>query len=406
MITTLTVTAILAAPLTLPEPTLREDLASTLNAMAAAAVAADRDAYLELISDEEPTTYQEHWAWAKDLERIAPDVLTYEIVGEPTLVDGQAHADVTITWNTENWDSHDRTIDVPVRFVEEDGRWLFAGRQWNELAGEGVRVLYADGLEASAQRALEVWPGIKTMVEEGFDRTLDHPQVIKMYTSMPELQFSIFPAYVEPLGGWNEPMESIKLVGADFTTGHLRSVLGHEYAHALTFSIAPEDVAVERAHAVPWWVHEGIAELATQGFVSNRGRTQMAVEYWHNQGDLQPWENLTDFYTVDPAHYGQVYVQGRHMVSYINENFGEEPRIKWIESMMEGASLEEATESALGQAWTEIDSQWRAEVAHAAAERKRKREEAAKKAELEAEQEAEREGDAKTKPTPKPEKGG
>lgn len=214
MITTLTAALVISGSIALPEPTLREDLASTLNAMAAAAVAADKDAYLELISDEEPTTYQEHWAWAKDLERIAPDVLTYEIVGEPTLVDGQALADVTITWNTENWDSHDRTIDVPVRFVEEDGRWLFAGRQWNELAGEGVRVLYADGLDESAKRALEVWPGIKTMVEEGFDRTLDHPQVIKMYTSMPELQFSIFPAYIEPLGGWNEPMESIKLVGA------------------------------------------------------------------------------------------------------------------------------------------------------------------------------------------------
>ncbi|GAB5496647.1 MAG: hypothetical protein Phyf2KO_17270 [Phycisphaerales bacterium] len=366
----------------LAEPALKDEIESTLDAMAASALAADREGYLEHIWDGEKTLHQEHWAWAKDLERITPDVLKFEIVGDPEIVDGEAFADIKITWNTENWESHDRTIDVPVRFIDDNGRWLYAGRQWTELKGDGVRVLYAEGLGESAVRALDIWPDIKQKVEEGFNRTLDHPQVIKMYTSMPELQFSIFPAYVEPLGGWNEPMESIKLVGFDFSEGHLRAVLGHEYAHALTFSIPPEEIAVERAHAVPWWVHEGIAELATQGFTPNRGRSQMAVEHWHRKGELQAWEDLTDFYTVDPAHYGQVYVQGRHMVSYVNDTFGTDARVEWIESMMMGASLEEASEQSLGKAWSEVDADWRAMVAADVEERDRARaeEEAKKKA--------------------------
>lgn len=373
MITELTAAAVVSSTIAFAEPTLREDLSVTLDAMASSALAADREAYLEHVWDGEKTLQQEQWAWAKDLSRIAPDVLRFELVGEPAIVDGEAHADIKITWNTENWESHDRTIDVPVRFIEDNGKWLYAGRQWSELEGEGVRVLYADGLGESAIRALDIWPEIKQNVEEGFKRTLDHPQVIKMYTSMPELQFSIFPAYVEPLGGWNEPMESIKLVGFDFSAGHLRAVLGHEYAHALTFSIPPEEIAVERAHAVPWWVHEGIAELATQGFTPNRGRAQMAVEHWHRRGELQAWEDLSDFYTVDPSHYGQVYVQGRHMVSYVNDTFGDDARVEWIESMMMGASLEDASEQSLGKAWSEIDSDWRTLVSEAVEERDRAR---------------------------------
>lgn len=367
MITTLTTALVLSGSVALTEPTLKDDIESTLAGMAETALAADMDAYLGHVWQGEPTLAQEQWAWAIDLERIAPTVLRYEIIDGLDVVDDEVHADVRITWNTENWTGADRVIDVPMRFVEQDGQWLYAGRQWSELDGDGVRVLYADGLGESAVRALDVWPGIKEMVESGFNRTLDEPLVIKMYTSMPELQFSIFASYVEPLGGWNEPMESIKLVGNSFSEGHLKGVLGHEYGHALTFSIAPPEVAVERAHAVPWWVHEGIAELATQNYVPNRGRTQRVVEHWHRNENLQQWENLTDFYTVDTSHYGHVYIQGRHMVSYINETFGQEARIGWIESMMMGASLEEASEQTLGKAWSEVDADWRASVEAAVA---------------------------------------
>lgn len=370
MITTLTTALILSGSIALAEPSLREDLESTLAGMARAAVAADGEAYLSHIWTGEPTLVQEHWAWAKDLERIAPEVLVYQLTSEPELVGGEAYADVRITWNTENWEGPDRVIDLPARFVSEGGRWLYADRRWEEMDGDGVRILYVAGLEESAERALEVWPGIKASVEEGFARELDHPQVIKMYTSMAELQFSIFPAYIEPLGGWNEPMESIKLVGENFSRAHLKNVIGHEYAHAMMFSVPPHDVAVERAHAVPWWVHEGVAEFASQGFTPNRGQAKFAVEHWMETGELREWEELADFYTVKSEHYGQVYVQGRHMVAYIDETFGAEARREMMESLMEGMTLEEASEHALGESFATVDERWRASIAASLEERR------------------------------------
>ncbi len=379
MITTLT-TLVLSGSVALAEPSLREDLESTLSGMAASALAADREGYLEHIWQGESTLVQEHWAWAKDLERIAPDVLIYELTSEPELEGNEAFADLRITWNTENWAGPDRVIEVPVRFVKEDGQWYFADRDWEEKDGDGVRILYVAGLEESADRALEVWPGIKSSVEEGFKRTLDTPQVIKMYTSMAELQYSIFPAYIEPLGGWNEPMESIKLVGENFSRGHLRSVISHEYAHAMMFAMPPQDVAVERAHAVPWWVHEGIAEFASQGFTPNRGRSQFAVEHWLDTGELRHWEELADFYTVKTEHYSQVYVQGRHMIGYIDETYGTDARRAMMEAFMEGMTLEEASEHALGESFAAVDEQWRASIAQSLEDRRaREAEEKAKK---------------------------
>ncbi|MFI4870320.1 MAG: peptidase MA family metallohydrolase [Phycisphaerales bacterium JB061] len=384
MITTLTTALVLSGSVALAEPSLRDDLESTLSGMAASALAADRDGYLEHIWQGEPTLYQEHWAWAKDIERIAPDVLIYELMSEPVREGDEAFADLRITWNTENWTGANRVIDLPVRFVHEDGTWYYADRDWEEKDGDGVRILYVAGLEDSADRALEIWPDIKESIEEGFARELDHPQVIKMYTSMPELQFSIFPAYVEPLGGWNEPMESIKLVGRSFSRRHLKEVVGHEYAHAMMFAVPEPEVAVERAHAVPWWVHEGIAEFAAQGFTPNRGRSQFAVEHWLDTGELRDWEDLTDFYTVDPAHYSQVYTQGRHMVGYIDETFGVDARREMMESLMHGMTLDEASEHALGESFAAVDEQWRASIAQSLAERRAR--EAEEKARKEAEE--------------------
>ena len=132
MITTLTA-LVLTSSVALAEPSLRDDLESTLSGMAASALAADMDGYLEYIWQGEPTLYQEHWAWAKDIERIAPDVLIYELMSEPVQEGDEAFADLRITWNTENWDGANRVIDLPVRFVHEDGKWFYADRDWEEI---------------------------------------------------------------------------------------------------------------------------------------------------------------------------------------------------------------------------------------------------------------------------------
>lgn len=351
------------------EPALRHELTSTLASMSAAAIAGDAEAYLEHIATDEPEFLVEQRAWAKDIRRIAPTELRYELRSEPKLdEEGDATAVLRVTWDTPNWPRAARTIEYPARFVQQDGAWRYGGRDWSELDAEGLRVLHADGLRPQAEAAVAFWPEVKAHVEAGFETELDHPQVVKMYTSMEELQFTIFPAYAEPLGGWNEPGESIKLIAGDFGPGYLKTVLAHEYGHALTFAMGGPDIpaAIERAHAMPWWLLEGTAELASMRFSGGWGATSRRVIAWHREGRLIAWDRITNFYETDPADYGYVYSMGKHMVGYLSDRFGRTQRNEWLRAMMQGQTLDEASMSVLGVPFERLDADWRAWVAEQA----------------------------------------
>ncbi|MEM9663206.1 MAG: hypothetical protein AAF937_12965 [Planctomycetota bacterium] len=343
---------------------LRDQLQSTLDSMTAAVLAADADAYPEHIAVDEPEFRVEQIAWANDLSRITPFVIAYDMISEPELTaDGEVHVDLIILWNTPNREGQNRGIQIPARFVwdNESNAWDFGGRAWEEIDAEGLRVMYVEGNSGAARDTVAVWPDIKDHVEAGFEFELDHPQVVKLYPSMQELQFSIYASYVEPLGGWNEPGESIKLITRAGDRQGLKTVLAHEYGHALTFAMGGPDipVAIERAHSMPWWVLEGAAELGANKYSRAYRRAQRAVSAWHENDQLADWDDITNFYETDPADYGYVYVQGLHFVAYVSDRFGRTPRNAWLRAMMEGLTLEDATAEVFGVPFSELDADWR-----------------------------------------------
>ncbi|MEM8757357.1 MAG: hypothetical protein AAGF47_06210, partial [Planctomycetota bacterium] len=337
-----------------------------LDTRAERATAGDGPGYLTHIDHSEVEWSAEQTAWARDLARITPDLLRFELGSIETRELGRyADGQLRVTWNTPNWDGPDRVIELPVSFRRSDGgTWFYGGRRWNELDAEGLRVMYAEGLEGYAEAAVEFWPAVKAHVDKGFATELDHPQVIKLYDTMAELQFSIFPAYVEPLGGWNEPGESIKLVAGEYGPDYFRSTIAHEYAHALTFAMGPDDLTeqIEHAHNLPWWVAEGTAELAALEFSGSWGRVRRAVRAWHAEGQLISWDRITDFYTTDPADYRYVYVMGCHMVGYLSERFGRQARNAWLAAMMNGSTLDGACREAFGVGFEQLDAEWRASI--------------------------------------------
>lgn len=361
------IVSVVAALPTLAEPELKAELSRTLDAMTAAVLAADADAYLEHIAVDEPEFRVEQIAWANDLSRITPFVIAYDIISEPVINDdGEAIADLVIVWNTPNREGQNRGVEIPARFVwdNESNSWDFGGRAWEEIQTDGLRVMYVEGNSGVARDTVAVWPDIKEHVEAGFEFELDHPQVVKLYPSMQELQFSIYASYVEPLGGWNEPGESIKLITRAGDRQGLKSVLAHEYGHALTFAMGGPDipVAIERAHSMPWWVLEGAAELGANKYSRAYNRARRAVPAWHKNDQLADWDDITNFYETDPADYGYVYVQGLHFVAYVSDRFGRSGRNAWLRSMMQGASLEDATAEAFGVPFSELDADWRESI--------------------------------------------
>jgi hypothetical protein len=175
---------------------------------------------------------------------------------------------------------------------------------------------------------------------------------------MRHLQQSLYLSYTDPLDGWNEPGESIKLLAHEGTgKDALRALLAHEYGHVATFELGP------RATDMPWWVLEGVADLSAQQYSDDWEAVDATVRRWAAKDALVGWERLADFHGEAPQHATHVYVQGHHMLGYISERFGRERRNAWMRAMANGATLDDATRNVLGLAFADLDTQWRQSLA-------------------------------------------
>lgn len=375
---------------------------STINRMQLAILAGDPDAYLEHIDREDPIFFKEQQNFAADLKANKPHECTIELLeenedNEVEVNEARPEPSTTIhnypttirmkwAWAKEGDPKRfARSIDLPVRFVERNGRVLYAGERWHELAGLGepvdrraaksgaeetnqldtnvprlgrVLVQYEPDLVDVAREVIEVFPEVARHVLTGFGR-LDAPesrdriQRIKLYSSMKHLQHSIYLSYRDGLGGWNEPGESIKLLVEPFNSRRdLKNVLAHELGHQLTFDLG------EHANQMPWWVLEGVAELSAARFAGGFDRADAMTRSWAKRGGLQDWESLRDFRGEAAKHQTHVYVQGQHMLQYVTTRFGREGRNQWLTAMAKGQTLDEATLATLQMPFADLNLAW------------------------------------------------
>jgi hypothetical protein len=358
-------------------------LEALADAMEAAVKTGDIPSYLRLIDVRDPIFATEQRNWAKDLAEKPPTSIEITL-SAPASTDVQetrrelAVQDaattplaphslvqrITFAW-TQPADNagnaaFERTVAFDARFNLIEGIWKYAGEDWLRVETDHAIVLHDPGLEEVAANAASAFEKIQTRVLEGFELS-DAPiatrkQVIKLYKDMKHLQHSIYLSYPFPLGGWNEPGESIKiLAGRRSSEAALKGLLAHEFGHVCTFELGP------KANEMPWWILEGVAELSISPFDRHIiNRAQRTVRRWNEAGTLQAWKDLTDFRTVPADLHGHVYTQGMHMVWYVSDRFGREGRLKWMRAMADGKTLDQATLETLGIGFEQLDREWRA----------------------------------------------
>jgi hypothetical protein len=354
--------AMLATASDLPESAVADaGIRRTLAAMEAAASRADSGAYMALVDPSDPVFAEEQRKWARDL-RVRPAAsVRFTPEGDPLPdADGRWTVPLAIEWTLPG-EAEARAVrfDAAFRPVGLDtGAWVYAGRVWSEHPADGVRLLFAAGDVDAAEMAdyLATRVGeLRASVEAELDERLPADPVIKIYPDVRSLQASIALSYTDPLGGWNEPGESIKLLGRPGMVGpRLDATVAHEIGHAVSFEYGPDIIRA------PWWALEGIAEVAADPF-RERPRDG-AARALAEQGGTMPFDRLADFRGEAMNHGRQVYVQGRSMLAYIGERWGEPARNDWLRAMGRGASLEDATGSVLGVGFGELEAAWNAWV--------------------------------------------
>lgn len=342
----------------------RAQIQDLLRRMTVAVGTADQAGYLACVSLADPCFATEQRNWAKDLGRVAPESFDASLDGDEVTLDsdGTAAARLKMVWRMP--EGRQRSIVFPAKFVRGESGWLYAGEKWRVLEGDHVRVLFeSEDLGDTAQAVAAVLPEVRKHVHEGFELTgdkdlVERVQQVKLYTTVKHLQHSIYLSYTDGLAGWNEPGEAIKVLAQPHTSkGTLRVLLSHEYGHVSTFQLGP------KANDMPWWVLEGIAELSSDEYGRGWGFVDGQVRRWAKRGGLVDWKDLADFHGEAAKHYAQVYGQGHHILGYISDRFGRTARNGWMRAMAQGATLEEATQKALGLSFEDLDKQWRESIA-------------------------------------------
>lgn len=349
----------LADPVVAGPSETRAAIESLLEAMSARVVAGDGAGYIELIDPRDEAFAKEQHNWAEDIAQRTPESFAMALDDDeagPTAAEGTEaiRAAVRVRWSMPAGSA--RSVVYPARFVRTDAGWRYAGRAWETLEGPGVRVLYEPTLEPVARTIVSVMPEVEAHVLEGFGLDADPRRVqeVKLYRSMRELQFSIYPSYVDPLSGWNEPGESIKVLARPRQqAGELRILLAHEYGHVASFLLG------ERITDAPWWVLEGVAELSSERYSRSGRRVERVMAGLAKAGALADWDDLSDFRTVKPEHTGLVYLQGHAMVGFISDTYGRAGRNAWLRALARGMTLDEATRQSLGVSFDELDRLWR-----------------------------------------------
>jgi hypothetical protein len=327
---------------------------------------ADSGAYMRSVDTSDPVFAEEQRKWAKDLRTHPVDSVKFVAdLANARMHRGDAWVvPLAIRWTLPD-ESNERAVSFDGLFRPlglSEGVWVFAGRVWDEHAGENVRLLTAPGDDTAAEMAEYLADHVGTFrgaIEADFGEVLSMEPTIKIYPDMESLQASIGLGYTEPLGGWNEPGESIKLLSrAGFVGPRLDATVAHELGHAVSFEWG--DAIID----APWWSLEGIAEVAADPFRGERfAGARDAASVLARAGQLKPFGQLADFRGEAMNHARHVYVQGRSMVAYITERFGRETRNDWFRAMGAGGSLEDATLGVLGIPFDRLDSDWRGTLA-------------------------------------------
>jgi hypothetical protein len=336
----------------------RAGVAALLRRMGDTAARADAEGYLALVCPADAVFLKEQQNWAKDFSRHKPERVEFALDGAGALREGAYCAPLKTLWQMEG--GRERSVTFPARFVRADAGWLYAGEDWRIHESDRIRVMYlGDRMEKVATTIADIFPAIRAHVHEGFeltdDRNLtDRVQQVKLYNSMRHLQESIYLSYAQSLGGWNEPGEAIKLLTSPASgEGSLSVVLAHEYGHVASFELGP------KANDMPWWILEGIAELAASTYSKDTASVDRMNRMWAAGGGLVEWDRLADFFGEAPQHSTNVYKQGEHMMGYITERFGRTKRNGWMRSMSSGATIDQASREVLGIPFADLDRDWR-----------------------------------------------
>ncbi|MCP4214571.1 MAG: tetratricopeptide repeat protein [bacterium] len=141
----------------------------------------------------------------------------------------------------------------------------------------------------------------------------------------------------------------IKIPMENYNPGILKSVLRHEYVHAVLYD--------QLSNRCPWWLNEGLAQYFSGDTVTNTRRLKLARQVLADQGAISP-ASLPGSIKDDKEKAGRAYALALSAVDYFVENFNVIQLQAILELMGEGQTFDSALRELTTYSFNEFENNW------------------------------------------------
>jgi len=324
-----------------------------VDAMEAAVLAGDAEAYLELVDLRDPVFAVEHRRWVEDWSGPNP-VDEFDLTISDVVIDGtSASGAFSVTWAAGGQET--RTAALDIHFVSVNGVWRYAGERWVDEEMDRFRIRVAPGLETEIAAIAADLADVYEHVTESLAYVPENRMEIKVYRDGAAL-VAMTLLSLPDIHGWNEPGEALK-VRLDPLVPSLTPAIAHEFTHFAVF-----DRADTQRSRMPWWLDEGLATFVAVPYdAPGRGDERLAtVREWADEGSLADWSLMSVFETTPQNLWQYVYSQGYALVRFVTETYGADQRNVWLAIMATESEIDPATVDALGLTFSELAADFEA----------------------------------------------
>jgi|FaiFalDrversion2_1042247.scaffolds.fasta_scaffold01098_3 hypothetical protein len=257
-------------------------------------------------------------------------------------------ARIEYLWEVED-EAGNRLETPPREFVLLDPRW----QTWESVQSGLVTVYFYAPIRSRAQT-------IAQAVEETFARwgpvlgvEVDRPVTVTVFTTYRDMLPALPPAsravrtQLVTEGMTFADKGVILMLAANPA---VRGIASHEAMHYLLDAALPN-----RRLPIPAWFNEGLAEV---GNIAPTGEYDHALRHALRRGELLP---ITDLQGMPgrPEEIILVYGQGKALVKFILEEYGEEKFRHLLRLLDQNIRFEEAFQQVYGATPLEVENAWR-----------------------------------------------
>jgi hypothetical protein len=264
-------------------------------------------------------------------------------------------ATLTFWWEIQDESGNlNQTEEQLLYYADNRYPWQSLRDQQEDVSWD---VYWVDGGASIGEITLDIAVEALDEISRELRSTIPGSVHIFVYPSEAELRTALNLAGYEWAGGQARPELGAILVGvSDGPTarGELERLIPHELTHLMVYEATGQTL-----NRVPAWLNEGLATL-------NEGRPdperQALVEQALADNSLFPLDALCAPFPSDQNDARLAYAQSASVVSYLQEEYGNQTIRDLLAAYADGASCEAGITKTLRKSINGLDSAWRASL--------------------------------------------